>query len=85
MSGVPWADVNVPRTPWADRSGFGDNKTGCDNLKSNWKDGEDPRITVVDAEISKSPVEALDIPGQACVEVQPSRLPCKDGQGPPLS
>lgn len=81
VSGGPWADVNFPRTPWADKGGFRDNKTGCETLKSNWTDGEDSILTVVDAEISKPPGEALDIPGLPGgkgVHVQHSRLPCKE-------
>ena len=40
---------------------------------------------MVEAEISKAPGEALTIPGLPCVQVQPSRFPYKDRQGPPAS
>ena len=36
---------------------------------------------MVDAEISKAPGEALDIPGLPGVQVQPSRFPVKTGKG----
>ena len=40
---------------------------------------------MVEADISKACGEALDIPGLPCVQVQPSRFPYKDSQGPPAS
>lgn len=79
----PWADADVHSTHWADREGLRDYKAGCDTLKSNWTDGEDPRLNVVNAEISKSPGEASDMPGSPCVKGQPSRFPCKDRQWSP--
>lgn len=58
---------------------------GCDIPKSRWTDVDDPRLTVVSDEMLKSPGEALGIPGLPCVQVQHSRFPCKDRQGPPAS
>ena len=83
VSVSPWEDIDVSSTPWADMEGLQDIKTECYSFKSNWTDGEGPGLTMVDAEISKARDEALDIPGLPCVQVQTSRFPYKDRQGPP--
>lgn len=62
-------------------------ETDGDLPKSTLAGGEDPRVTGVDDEDPKSPLEELDNTRLLCAQVETSRVfsPCEERQDPPGS
>ena len=55
------------------------------SLKSNWTDKGNPRLTMVDSEISKAPGETFAIPGLLFVHDKLPDFPVEDRHGPTTS